>query len=407
MPPFVGYLIFVLKELLRLPFDLLAGIKRRLYVLSIPVNAPKDVSWAVASAHKIKLEGTPPIELDTEPDPQRPGTFVGVCRLGSRTLPFAYQVLEEGPGETMMLRLLMSECDPAYRLGENYIAAVAVAGDAQRSTITNTCEVTHTGFLTRLIMPLTMIRSAQCLKRTAEVWAGNGEHGIAQQVRNALLTGLLTFASFFALFGASIATGLLIVILLHELGHVIAMRWAGIPVRGLYFVPFFGGVAVGESLGATEVTRGFVALMGPAFSILTTILFAALSLQRDDPFVAELALLSAMLNGFNLLPILPLDGGRVLQALTSRTGARTARVIHAVMLCIGIGLALIFGDYLLMGVMVLIAPAVLSSKPGAMPALVPLTASEFAWLLAGYTATLVFYVAVVLKLWNETPVAPG
>jgi Zn-dependent protease len=404
VPPLVGYLAFLCKELLRVPFDVIAGIKRRIYVLSSDVNAPKDICWDVVSAHKIRLEGTPPIELDTEPDPLRPGVFSGVCRFGDRTLAFAYQVLDERPGEAMTLRLLLNECDPVYRLGDDYVGAVAVSGDDHQSIITNSCELTHTRFMPRLMMPLTLIRGLQSLKHTAEVRAGNGQRTTGDQIKSALLTGILTFASFFALFGGAFAAGLLIVILLHELGHVIAMRWAGIPVRGIYFVPFFGGVAVGESLGTSEITRGFIALMGPAFSILTTILFVFLSLQSNEPFLADLALLSALLNGFNLLPILPLDGGRVLQALTSRIGQGAARIIHATMLCLGIAIALFFGDFLLLAVMLLIAPAILRAAPSAVAALAPLTRGEFAWLSAGYVATLTFYVAIALRLWNETPI---
>lgn len=404
MLPIFGNIAFLLKELLRIPIDVLSGVERRNYVLSSVVNAPKDVCWSVVSAHKIKLESTPPMELDTEPDPLRPGVFSGVCRFGDRTLPFAYQVLDERQGEAIMLRLLTKECDPVYQLGEDYVGAVAVAGDGQQSTITNTCELTHTKFSTRLILPLTIVRGAQSLKRTAEARAGTAQRTPAEQIKSALITGALTFASFFALFGGSIATSLLAVILLHELGHVIAMRWAGIPVRGIYFVPFFGGVAIGESLGTTEVARGFVALMGPAFSMLTTLVFVFLSYQSNDPFFSDLALISAMLNGFNLLPILPLDGGRVLQALTSRIDPRVARIIHAATLCLGIGIAVLFGDYLLLVLMLLIAPAVLSAAPSTITKLLPLSRSELAWLVAGYGATATFYVATALKLWNETPV---
>ena len=39
-----------------------------------------------------------------------------------------------------------------------------------------------------------------------------------------------------------------------------------------------------------------------------------------------------------------------------------------------------------------------------MTKLIPLTRSEFAWLSAGYAATLIFYVAVAVRLWNETPI---
>lgn len=394
----------MLGELLRVPFDLIAGIKRRSYVLSIRVAAPQQISWAVSSAHKIKLEGTPPVELDSAPDPLRPGVYSGVCRFGDRVLPFAYQVLDERPGEAITLRLLTDECDPVYRFGDDYTTAIGVTGDSQHSTIVITSKIAHTKFLPRLFLPLTLLRSALSLKRTAEVWAGNASRTTGDQIKSALITGALTFASFFALFGGSIAAGLLVVILLHELGHVIAMRWAGIPVRGIYFVPFFGGVAVGDSLGSSQIARGFVALMGPAFSTLTTMFFVFLSAQSSEPLLYELALLSALLNGFNLLPILPLDGGRVVQAMTSRIAPQAARTIHALLLCIGIGIAFWFGDYLLMAVMLLIAPAVVGTPPRTTANVAPLSNGEFAWLSLGYIATLAFYITVAARLWNQTPI---
>ena len=180
------------------------------------------------------------------------------------------------------------------------------------------------------------------------------------------------------------------------------MRWAGIPVRGIYFVPFFGGVAVGDGLAKSEVTRGFVALMGPAFRMLTTALFALLSLQNPEPLLADLALMSALLNGFNLLPVLPLDGGQVLRSLMSRMPQGSARAIHAVMLLIGAALAAAFGDYLLMALIVLVAPGVLAARPPTFTMATPLSRSETMWLASGYLATLAFYLAVISNLWSES-----
>ena len=406
MTPLFGNLCFVAAQLLRIPFDIARGIRRRFYVLSSAVAAPKDVSWAVASAHKIKMERTE-IELDTEPDPERPGVYSGVCRYGDKALEYAYQILEEKPGEFFTFRILTDESDPIYRFGEDLVGAVAVAGDQHQSVITNSFELTHSRFSTRLLMPLTVLRGAQSLKRTAEVRAGTARSTPIEQLRNALLTGALTFASFFALFGWSTAAILLGVVVIHELGHVVALRWAGIPVRGIYFVPFFGGVAIGDSLGASEVTRGFVALMGPALSMLTTSIFALLSLQNSEPLLADLALMSALLNGFNLLPVLPLDGGRVLQALMSRLPIRATRVVHLATLAAGGTLATMLGDYLLMAVIALMAPAILASGQSTTFKSAPLSRGETAWLASGYLATLTFYVFLTLRLWNETPLPAG
>ncbi|WP_423415744.1 site-2 protease family protein [Hyphomicrobium sp. B1] len=407
MLPLLQNLLFLIIELLRVPFDLVVGTKRRIYEVSRFVDAPKTVAWNVVSAHKIKLEGPPPMELDTEPDPARPGVFTGTCQYNDKRLKFAYQILAETPGEAMTLRLLADECDPIYQVGDDYIGAVAVAGDDRQSVITECCELTHTRISTRLLMPLTVLRSLYSLKRTAEARAGRHGRNFGDQLTSAAITGALTFASFSALFDMSTAVILLLVVLLHELGHVLAMRWVGIPVRGIYFIPFFGGVAVGEGFGKSEAVRGFVALMGPAGSMLTTGIFFWLSLQNDDPFLADLVLLSAVVNGLNLLPILPLDGGRILQALTSRLSPRGARAIHGALLLVGVGLAAWFGDYLLMALILLIAPGVLSKQTYALNQVMPLTRREMAWLVCGYGATLLFYIGVAERTWNTPLVAGG
>ncbi len=407
MLPLLQNLFFLIKELLRVPFDILAGTKRRIYEISRPVDAPKAITWDVASANKIKLESTPPMELDTDPDPARPGVFTGFCLYGDRRLKFAYEILAETPGEALTLRMLMDECDPIYRFGADYIGAVAVSGDDRQSVISECCELTHTRLSTRFLMPLTVLRSLYSLKRTAEVRAGRRRRNWTDQVKSAMLTGALTYASFSAIFDLSIAMMLIVVVFLHELGHIIAMRWVGIPVRGMYFIPFFGGVAVGDGFGKTEAARGFVALMGPGASMLTTGLFLWLSLRNGDPFLSDLALISAAVNGLNLLPILPLDGGRVLQALTSRLPPRGARAVHGATLLLGLGLAGVIRDYLLMALILLIAPSVLSMRTSTLHKATPLTRGESAWLTSGYVAMLTFYVAVTVRIWNDAIAAGG
>lgn len=393
---------FLLFELFRIPFDIAFGIRRRIYRLSYAVDAPKDVTWEVVSARKIVLEGNPPIIMDTEPDPDRPGVYTGYCSYADRDLAFAYEILDERPGEGLVLKLINDECDPVYQMTE-YIGAIEIAGDERTSTMMNICDVTHKTFTTRLSVPLGVVQTLQRLKHTAEVRAGTvARHSSPQQIKNALITGALTFASFYALFGPSIAAALLIVILLHEIGHVIAMRWAGIPVRGIYFVPFFGGVAVGGHGAKSEVARGLVALMGPGFSLLTTTLLLYLSSQNSEPMLSELALMSAILNGFNLLPILPLDGGHVVGALLSRASPGLTRAVQALMLLIGGGIALSLGDYLLLGLFLLIAPSALA-RPSTSGRLAPLSRSETAWLAVAYGATFVFYVVVTLGFFMPIP----
>lgn len=399
MPQLVLSILFLIKELLRIPFDILSGTRRRRYMMAFDVNAPKDVTWAVASAHKIKLEGSPSLEIDTEPDTSRPGVFTGYCRTPAKQFAFAYRVLEERPGEAISLEVINDESDRIFHYGHDCVCSVGVAGNEAASTLIPSYDLTHARFATRLTMPLGLLQSGSRLKRTAEVRAGTWMPSANAQVKNALITGALTFASFFAMFGMSAAAILIGLILIHEFGHVIAMRWLGIPVRGIYFVPFFGGVAIGDGAAKTEAARGLVAMMGPAFSVLTTALFLAIPAADQNDSPQQMAMMSALLNGFNLLPMLPLDGGHVAQALLSRFGGGVMRGFRILTGFAGISLALWIGDFVLLALLLLLAPALMKQTNPAYR-LPELTNTEFALLAAAYAATIIFYASVISKLWG-------
>lgn len=390
MVPLLTHIWFFIGELLRAPFDALLGHARRSYTLSLDVAAPKTVTWAVASAHSLRLEGTPPIEIITNPDPDRPGVYKGRLKIGELDLPMAYRVLEERPGEAMSLAVIKAESAPECCPGEDYVCAFAVTGNDAQSSITSTYQVTHTQFASRLLVPFAAIQNIRRLKMNAELRAGANPAGDGDALKNALITGGLTFASFFAMFGASAAAMLIALILIHEFGHVVAMRWANIPVKGIYFVPFFGGVAVSGDRYRSEVERGLVALMGPGFSLLTTALFVWLAAQNNDAFLRELALMSAALNGFNLLPLMPLDGGHVMQSLMSRFSPAVTRAVNILALIAGGILALAIKSYTLLIVLLLVAPLVTSERAQKWR-LPPLTWSQWTLLLVAYIATFAFY----------------
>lgn len=402
MSLFLSNLWFLLIEFLRVPVDAASGLKRRRYTLAFEVEAPKPVTWSVASAHNIRLEGTPPIEIAVSPDPDRAGVHRGHFKIGDRELPVAYRVIEERPGEAMLIALLKEESAPECCPGDDYVCAFAVAGEGQRSSLTTTLEITHTRLGSRFLMPLAAVQNSLRLKRNAELRAGTVRDDLATQVKNAALTGVLTFASFGAMFGMADAFMLIFLILIHELGHVIAMRWAGIPVKGIYFVPFFGGVAVGSGY-KSEAERGLVALMGPGFSLLTTALFAFMAFQNNDETMRALALMSAILNGFNLLPIMPLDGGHIVYSLMSRTRPEISRAFQMAALLAGGALALFAQSIVLLAVLLLVAPSIANNRSGALSALPPLSSTQFAMLLVAYLATLAFYVFIAGGLVPQAP----
>jgi Zn-dependent protease len=102
------------------------------------------------------------------------------------------------------------------------------------------------------------------------------------------------------------------VLLLHEFGHYAAMRLFGYRDVRMFFIPFLGAAVSGEKHAAPAWQQAIVLLMGPLPGIVVGVL---LSILNPAWLTAPAAFLLIVINGFNLLPIYPLDGGRLLNML--------------------------------------------------------------------------------------------
>ena len=141
-------------------------------------------------------------------------------------------------------------------------------------------------------------------------------------------------------------------VVLHELAHSVVARRFGVVVRDILLLPI-GGISEMESLPAEPGRELAIAAAGPAASVLLAVGAAATgvaaggrlwppTLMAGSPLV-RLAWLNALLAGFNMLPALPLDGGRVLRAgLAFRMGRpRATEVAARLGQAAGIGLVVV------------------------------------------------------------------
>lgn len=110
------------------------------------------------------------------------------------------------------------------------------------------------------------------------------------------------------------------VVLLHEMAHIAAARWFGVNVSDVELLPFGGVSRIGGEVVFDPSREVYVAAVGPATNLLLFGLGTALKnngLWDNDlgPFFLQCNLMVA---AFNLLPALPLDGGRVYRAYLAR-----------------------------------------------------------------------------------------
>jgi Zn-dependent protease len=110
---------------------------------------------------------------------------------------------------------------------------------------------------------------------------------------------------------------LLVVIGVHEAGHYLAMRVVGYRDLNVFFLPGLGGIATGRKADATPFQKVFVYLAGPMPGIVTAVvLLVAFADAGGEPaWVIPLVVVTLFINYLNLLPVTPLDGGRVVEIL--------------------------------------------------------------------------------------------
>jgi len=135
----------------------------------------------------------------------------------------------------------------------------------------------------------------------------------AKLIKLALASGSMIAYSY--LFTWEFAAILLGAIVFHEYGHITAMKKCGIKTKGIYLIPFLGGAAVPSRNFRSRTEEVYVSLMGPWYGLMLLLPFLVYGVIFESSLAVGLASFMALLNLFNLVPISPLDGGRVLKSI--------------------------------------------------------------------------------------------
>jgi Zn-dependent protease len=127
---------------------------------------------------------------------------------------------------------------------------------------------------------------------------------------------LVSVAAYALIWGWRFGAGFVALIFIHEIGHVIQLRREGIKATAPMFIPFLGAYVGMKELPKDAAAEARVGLAGPVLGSLGALIPLAIWQATGNEFWQALAFLGFFLNLFNLLPVLPLDGGRAMSALT-------------------------------------------------------------------------------------------
>jgi Zn-dependent protease len=143
---------------------------------------------------------------------------------------------------------------------------------------------------------------------------------------------LLSLALYATIWGWRYAAGFVALLLAHEMGHYVAARQRGLDVGAPAFIPFMGAMIALKEQPADVETEAYVALAGPVVGTIAALAVYLWARSENSGLLMAVAYSGLFLNLFNLLPISPLDGGRVTAVLSPRVWFLGVPILLALML---------------------------------------------------------------------------
>ena len=129
-------------------------------------------------------------------------------------------------------------------------------------------------------------------------------------------TMLVSVAAYALIWGWRFALGFVLLLFVHEIGHVLQLRREGIKASATMFIPFLGALVAMKEMPKDAAAEARVGLAGPVLGSLGALVPLGLYELSGNELFKALAFVGFFLNLFNLLPVLPLDGGRAMAALS-------------------------------------------------------------------------------------------
>jgi hypothetical protein len=291
--------------------DVLRGRKRLRTEKTVLIDAPRDAIWRFVTADHIIFDGPPVTELISEKMPED-----GDLRL-TRVLCNGQELgrvvarklaCDEAAGTMLSQAVPHHPLSHPPALANDCLGGLQIEAGPKGTALTVFNELTVGAFSDRINYPAGVAARAASIKAQCEKEAH--PPGAARRAYQELagLPGaafallFIIVMTFWYLFGWQAALLLAVVAMFHEAGHLAAMFMIGMKVQGMYLLPFFSDMVVPKTF-SSQGHRGFVALMGPGFSLIPTFALLAMYRATGERSLLNVILLFALVNAINLLPV--------------------------------------------------------------------------------------------------------
>jgi Zn-dependent protease len=129
---------------------------------------------------------------------------------------------------------------------------------------------------------------------------------------------VLSIAIYAQVFGWRYSVGFVLLLLCHEMGHYIAARQRGLAVSLPTFIPFVGAWISLKNQAMDAETTAFVGMAGPLLGSTAAFLVYLYASETQSSWLLAVAFSGFILNLFNLIPVVPLDGGHIVAVISTK-----------------------------------------------------------------------------------------
>nr|WP_242637705.1 MULTISPECIES: site-2 protease family protein [Bacillaceae] len=151
----------------------------------------------------------------------------------------------------------------------------------------------------------------------------------------------ISFWSYTLLYPWKFSSTLILLIFIHEIGHVLAAKYRGLQVTAPTFIPFLGAFVITKNTNTSLEKRAFISIGGPIIGGISGIIFFLFGQQVAADWLCSAALLFLLVNLVNSFPFYPMDGFWILKAITYRSPKIQGILFRLFILC-GFGVGIYF-----------------------------------------------------------------